>query len=223
MTVPKLVFLVFSIPFLIKTALAAEPLRIGETKNSDVGKFPSNWKCIEKRSDIYTVEIEDGNSFISARADQSAGFIITKVKLDPREHPILRWRWRARRLPVGGDETGKHGRNDCGASVYVIFNRGVTKYNKHTLRYVWSSFPHPKGKTLKKRNVYYVIQENRESPLDVWVEEEVNYLEDYKRLFRKNPPKKILAIGIQSDSDDTRTHSWADYDDLFLIPSEEKR
>jgi len=29
-----------------------------------------------------------------------------------------------------------------------------------------------------------------------------------------------MAIGVQSDSDDTKTSSWADYDDFVLIPSE---
>jgi len=206
--------------FAAGSIFSGDALPVGEIKTSDQGKFPSNWKCVEKNSDIYRVEVENGKSYIAARADQSAGFVITKAEVNPRKYQILRWRWRALKLPAGGDETSRHGPNDCGASVYVVFDRGVTKYLKHTIRYTWSSYPHPKGFSLKKKKVYYVIKENRETPLNEWIEEKVNFYEDYKQLFRKEPPDKILAIGIQSDSDDTGTQSWADYADFILVRKE---
>ena len=199
---------------------SGDALPVGGIKASDQGKFPANWKCVEKNPDIYRVEVENGKPYIAARADQSAGFVITKAEVDPRKYPILRWRWRALKLPAGGDETSQHGPNDCGASVYVIFDRGFTKYLKHTIRYTWSSYTHPKGFSSNRKNVHYVIKENRETPLHEWIREEVNFYEDYKQLFRKEPPDKILAIGIQSDSDDTGTQSWADYADFILVRKE---
>ena len=198
----------------------SDSLPVGEIKTSDQGKFPSNWKCVEKNADIYRVEVENGMPYIAARSDQSAGFVIAKAEVNPRKYQILRGRWRALKLPAGGDETSQHGPNDCGASVYVIFDRGLTKYLKHTIRYTWSSHTHPKGFSLKRKKVFYVIKENRETPLNEWIEEEVNFYEDYKQLFRKDPPEKILAIGIQSDSDDTGTQSWADYVGFTLVKKE---
>lgn len=219
MKIRLIFFFAFTFPLLATGILfSRDALPVGEIKASDEGKFPSNWKCVEKNADIYRVELEDGKPYIAARADRSAGFIITKADVNPEKYPLIRWRWRALKLPVGGDETSQHGPNDCGASVYVVFDRGFTKYLKHTIRYTWSSYTHPKGLSLKRKNVHYVIKENRETPLNEWIGEEVNFYEDYKQLFRKDPPGKILAIGIQSDSDDTETQAWSDYAGFLLLP-----
>lgn len=207
--------------FLISAAPDSLLKPVGPLKPEEEGKFPSNWKKIQGRADIYTVQVEDGNAYLAARPDKAAGMILTEAKVKPRDFPKLKWRWRAKKFPIGADETGKNGKNDCAASVYVIFDKGMTKYTKDTLRYVWSASPHPRKMTLKMKDyVFYVIQENRDTPLDQWVEEEVNFAEDYRQLFKKDPPP-VMAIGVQSDSDDTKTSSWADYDDFVLIPAEE--
>ena len=211
-------FLLLSV-FLIPSSSADGPRWLDQFQTQDEGKFPSDWKKIQGRADIYTVKVESGNAYLAARADQSAGMIVTEAKVSPKDFPKLKWRWRAKYFPTGADETGQHGRNDCAASVYVIFDKGMTKYTKDTLRYVWSAYSHPRGMTLKKKDyIFYVIRENRETPLDQWVEEEVNFQEDYRKLFGKEPPP-VLAIGVQSDSDDTKTSSWADYDDFVLLPA----
>ncbi|MDD5225396.1 MAG: DUF3047 domain-containing protein [bacterium] len=204
--------------FLISASPVDGPRWLDQFKPADEGKFPSNWKKIQGRADIYTVQVESGNAFLAARPDKAAGMILTEAKVNPKDFPKLKWRWRAKKLPVGADETGKNGKNDCAASVYVVFDKGLTKYTKDTLRYVWSAYPHPRKMTLKMKDyVFYVIQENRDTPLDQWVEEEVDFAEDYRKLFKKAPPP-VMAIGIQSDSDDTKTSSWADYDDFVLLP-----
>lgn len=206
--------------FLISASPAEVPRWLDQFQPRDEGKFPSNWKKIQGRADIYTVQVEAGNSYLAARADHAAGMILTEAKVSPKDFPKLKWRWRAKKLPTGADETGKNGKNDCAASVYVVFDKGMTKYTKDTLRYVWSASSHPRGMILKMKNyVYYVIQENRETPFDQWVEEEVNFQEDYRKLFGKDPPP-VMAIGVQSDADDTKSQSWADYDDFILIPAE---
>jgi len=197
--------------------LESAPRQIDRFQARDEGKFPSNWRSVQGKAGIYSIQVESGNAYLAARADQAAGMILTEVRADPGDYSLLRWRWLVRKLPAGADETGNDGKNDCAASVYVVFDRGLTDYTKHTIRYVWSAYPHEKGMTLKVRgNVFYVIRENRNSPLDRWVEEEVNFAGDYRKLFKKEPPP-IAAIGIQSDSDDTGTASWADYDDFFLL------
>ena len=205
---------------LISSSSADGPRWLDQFQTRDESKFPSNWKKIQGRADIYTVQVESGNAYLAARAEQSAGMIVTEAKVSPKDFPKLKWRWRARKFPTGADETGQHGRNDCTASVYVIFDKGFTKYTKDTLRYTWSGTQNPKGMTLKKKDyLFYIIRENRETPLDQWVEEEVNFAEDYRRLFKKDPPP-VLAIGLQSDGDDSKSSSWADYDDFVLLPAE---
>ncbi len=213
-------YCLFLSAFLISASPDSLSKPVGQLKSEEEGKFPSDWKKIQGRADIYTVQVESGNAYLAARAEQSAGMIVTEAKVSPKDFPKLKWRWRARKFPTGADETGQHGRNDCTASVYVIFDKGFTKYTKDTLRYTWSGTQNPKGMTLKKKDyLFYIIRENRETPLDQWVEEEVNFAEDYRRLFKKDPPP-VLAIGLQSDGDDSKSSSWADYDDFVLLPAE---
>lgn len=214
-------FWLLILSFFSISAFSAEgPRWLDQFQPQDEGRFPSNWKKIQGRADIYTVQVESGNSYLAARANQAAGMILTEAKVKPKDFPKLKWRWRAKRFPTGADETGKNGKNDSAASVYVVFDKGMTKYTKDTLRYTWSGSPNPKKMTIKAKDyVFYVIQENRDTPLDQWVEEEVDFAEDYRKLFKKDPPP-VMAIGVQSDSDDTKTSSWADYDDFVLIPAD---
>ena len=48
-----------------------------------------------------------------------------------------------------------------------------------------------------------------------WIMEEVNILEDYKKAFGKNPPKKA-SLAIMSDSDNTgeSATAWIDFIEL---------
>jgi hypothetical protein len=53
------------------------------------------------------------------------------------------------------------------------------------------------------------------------VTEKINVLEDYKRFYNKKAimSRKIHAIVIMSDSDNTKSISEADYDDIYFSKS----
>jgi len=50
-----------------------------------------------------------------------------------------------------------------------------------------------------------------------WYEEEVNFLDDFKKLFGEEPGK-VQGIAILTSSDATKTAAAADYDDFVLLP-----
>ncbi|HTG82237.1 MAG TPA: DUF3047 domain-containing protein, partial [Geobacteraceae bacterium] len=54
-----------------------------------------------------------------------------------------------------------------------------------------------------------------------WVCEERNVLEDYRRVFGKDPPQ-IGAVAVMTDTDDTRDEVTAWYGDIILSVPEEK-
>ena len=50
-----------------------------------------------------------------------------------------------------------------------------------------------------------------------WITEERNVLEDYKKLFGREPPNPV-AFGFLIDGDDTKGKSWGDYDHFKVQP-----
>jgi len=178
--------------------------------------FPSKWRC---RSDearkIYRVESEGGNRFLRAYADKQAFQIGLEHIFDPRQQRRLTWRWRVRKLPQGADERDAN-KHDSAAQVYVVFDN---QYWPRILKYIWSSelpagthFTNP----LYSRGQVIVLR-NGQSQKDRWFEEEVNFYEDYRRLFAAEPGK-VQGIGILTSSDSTQSVASADYDDFTLLP-----
>jgi hypothetical protein len=60
-----------------------------------------------------------------------------------------------------------------------------------------------------------VLLQKGKNNMGKWIMEEVNILEDYKKAFGKNPPKKA-SLAIMSDSDNTgeSATAWIDFIEL---------
>ena len=178
--------------------------------------FPSKWRASnDDAKTIYRIESESGNHFLRARADNKAVQIGLEHTFDPKNQPRLKWRWRVSQMPPGADErvSGKH---DAAAQVYIIFDNRVWP---RVVKYTWSSslpvgtqFTSP----LYSRNKGIVRRSGQPDPKR-WYEEEVNFLEDFKRLFG-DEPGKVQGIAILTSSDATKTTAGADYDDFVLLP-----
>jgi len=178
--------------------------------------FPSKWRASNDDAKIiYRIESESGNHFLRARADNKAVQIGLEHTFDPKNQPRLKWRWRVSQMPPGADErvSGKH---DAAAQVYIIFDNQVWP---RVVKYTWSSslpvgtqFTSP----LYSRNKGIVRRSGQPDPKR-WYEEEVNFLEDFKRLFG-DEPGKVQGIAILTSSDATKTTAGADYDDFVLLP-----
>src|SRR5262245_14666446 len=59
-------------------------------------------------------------------------------KIDVREYPILRWRWRAVRLPAGGDSR-RADTDDQAVQLYLAFPRFPAAVRSRIIGYVWDS------------------------------------------------------------------------------------
>src|SRR2546422_811620 len=89
--------------------------------------FPEQWKVRgdeTKARAIYQVAEEGGNHFLHARADKQDVQIGLSHAFQPKEFPLLRWRWRVDQLPPGADERTEK-TNDSAAAVYAIFDSRV--------------------------------------------------------------------------------------------------
>ena len=184
----------------------------------------------DKFNDSYKIGEEERNYFLEARVKDSGDIIAKEFSYNLNEFPILSWRWRALKLPDGGDERYKSS-GDSVAGIYIIFpslfkperfrNRWWIKVpvpdslKPECIKYVWSSSL-SKGTVTESpyaKKTKIIVLEN--SPLGQWITEEVNVYEDYKRLFHKEPDE-VRAIGILTDADDTSSEAMADYDDVCV-------
>ena len=118
------------------------------------------------------------------------------------------------RLPVGGREDIKR-LADSGAGVYVIFSDHF-RMNR-MLKYVWSSTLPVGMETESPYNsrVKIVVKQSGSEESGRWIDEKVNVVEDFERLFGSEAPE-VEAIAIMSDADNTQSFAEADYDDFRI-------
>ena len=194
---------------------------IDDFNNFPVGGFPKEWKAWRGDDDyarnLYGIDEEDGNRYLKAR-DDGASIIIRKKLGDwnPREYPILTWRWRARILPEGGDERIGP-KNDSAVAVYVLLDQNFFRIPK-TLKYVWSTTL-PIATRHRRDGIgrpHVIVLQTGEEKLGQWVSETVNVYDDFVRTFGKEPPKTAVGIGVLTDGNATKTNSEGDYDDFVI-------
>jgi hypothetical protein len=214
----------------------------------DVGRFsaeragewlPAGWapftfRGIDQHTDYRLVE-EDGKVVVKATAHASASGLMRRITIDPREYPIVRWRWKVANVLEKADIHRREG-DDYPARIYIAFEYdparlglsdrikyGVAKmlHGEHpphaVLNYLWVSKA-PVGLVVPNaytdRSMMIVVQSGAEN-LNAWIEEERNLYEDYKEAFNEDPPM-ISGVAIMTDTDNTGESSVAYYGDILF-------
>lgn len=224
-------------------ALSAQPLReevvverfSGEMENG----MPKGWKPFEfpkkHKPTEYTVQKDGDAVFLKAVSLSSASAIFKEVPEDPKEFPIISWKWKVDGT-IEKAEDGKKEGDDYAARVYVIFEyepKKLTYFQRlkykllqtftktkppgFAINYVWAN-------KLKKNEtafspftdtVVMIAAESGNDNIGKWVAEERNVYEDYKRFFKGEPPR-IAAIAVMTDSDNTQGKATGYYADILL-------
>jgi hypothetical protein len=200
---------------------------------SDVNNFFNTWLLRDdnkkEASNDYGIVSENNNSYLAAKSNGTSIQIAKMIKWDISTYPFLSWKWRANKLPDKANEDAR-GKNDSGASIYVLFQRSNIpflswKYQPvNVIKYVWSTnLPQDKivhkdkskaGKVIYEG--YFFVIESGTANTGKWITEERNVLEDYRKVFNENPKKDPYLIAILSDSNDTKSSAAADYDDIIF-------
>ena len=203
---------VLTLLFLLSIPSMAAELAIGEFSS---GTF-SGWSDeIFKGKTSYTLFSDNGRTVLKGHSVKAASGLIKKIKLDPKEYPLLRWSWKVEHTIKKEDVTLKSG-DDFAARVYVVFPRTFF-WQTRAINYVWaakmskgSSAPSP----YTSKAVIVAVESGVERA-GQWVTEERNYYEDYRKLFGDEPPK-LGAVAIMTDTDDTGEEVTTYYGDIFL-------
>jgi hypothetical protein len=164
---------------------------------------------LEKGSDIYCLHM---------RSDSESSFGIKKgIKINIKEFPYLNWRWKAVRLPDGGDVRNSD-KDDQAMQLYVAFTpSGFPEVlNTPVLGYIWD-YTAPKGWTGRSSQIgggklKYVVIRNNTDQLGLWYTEKRNIYEDYKNLFKdvKSADPPGLTYGVQFHINSHHTGSGAE-------------
>ncbi len=214
-------------------------LEVGKFSASEPGgRLPDGWKPLtfKKISSLTTYElVRDGEHVVvKATSEASASGLTKEVRIDPKEFPIVQWRWKVDNLLKNSDATRKDG-DDYSARLYITFEYdpdkvSVGKQLKYkagrvlfgdipigAINYVWERKA-PVGEMIDNAYtdfVKMVVVESGPHNLGIWVKESRNIYEDYKRAFGEEPPL-INGVAIMSDTDNTKERVVAYYGDIIF-------
>jgi len=221
-------------------AFCLDMIEVGKFSAATVGKgLPDGWKPlafkkIEKHT-TYTLVKDDNNVVIKAVAEASASGLTREIKINPKEYPIVQWRWKVTNVLKKGDVHRKEG-DDYPARIYITFEYDSSKlsffekakyeairllYGEYpplaAINYIWESkapvgtmVPNP----FTDRVMMFVV-ESGSMKVNQWTDEERNVYEDYKRAFGEEPPM-ISGIAIMTDTDNTGESATAYYGDILF-------
>lgn len=223
---------------LVSPLLMAEPVpEFSKIDSLEEGWEPLNFPDIESHTRYELVTL-DGKQVVKAETADSASGMITMIRVDPAERPILRWRWKVSNVYEKGNARRKNG-DDYPARIYVAFEfepekAGFFERMKrkavealfdaqlpgNALNYIWAS--RLEAGTIVANpfsdKTMMVAVDSGSDQTGKWVTVERNVLEDYREAFGEEPPT-IVGIGIMSDSDNTGESATAWYGDIQLLPA----
>jgi len=202
-------------------------------------KIPSNWKPLTfkkiERHTTYSL-VKDGESIIlKAVSETSASGLIREIKIDPKQYPILRWRWKVENILEKGDVRKKQG-DDYPARVYITFEYDpsqlglIEKAKFEAVRLVYGQYPpifainyiweskSPIGTIVPNPysdRVMMIVVQSGKTKLNQWIDEERNIYEDFKKAFGREP-FMISGVAIMTDTDNTGERAIAYYGDILF-------
>ena len=182
---------------------------------------PERWRHVKIHGATqYRIVEIDGRRCLRAESQENASLLLAPVSIDPRRSPWISWSWRVDQL-VDGEALDRTSGSDAAARLYVYFDTPGLPWQKRNLDYVWSAVL-PIGTSMRSpfgSHLNLIVVERGTESLGRWQRVERDVVEGYRRSFGEEPPKKIIAIGLMSDSDNTGSRAVAYFDDLRIGPS----
>jgi hypothetical protein len=164
-----------------------------------------------------------GKGIIKAQSVGSRSSLFKEVDEKEKDFPILSWGWKVSNVIRSAIETRKD-RFDAAARVMVVFGRekgfGIFGMGEPTglkMEYIWASHL-PKGHVFDhpgEKNCKVFVLESGEGKVGQWVYEWRNIRKDFKKAFGEEP-SSLIAIGVQTDTDQSNEMVTAYYSDPVL-------
>ena len=187
--------------------------------------FPKGWELRTKpgtaASEFYLVKDEKNNmSFLHVESDKSSGSIFyNPQKVNLKETPIIRWKWRVNALPSGADSR-EDAKDDQAIGVYfgtgnILLKKSVSyRWDTETPKNSEGNCTYAIG-TLK---VKWFTLRNKDDAVGEWFVEERNVAEDFYKAWGYYPDPEDIYISVSSNSQYTASKASADINWIELNP-----
>jgi Protein of unknown function (DUF3047) len=210
------------------------------------GPPPDPWKLVTlakiKRQTRYSLVRDADTTVLRADADASMASMMHPLHFDPRDHPVVEWRWKIAHLLRKSNIATKAG-DDFPARFYVLFDYDISRLPFATrakirvaraffgedvplavLCYVWD------GKSIKGTTAWspytdrvrVIVAESGEAHVNQWVTVRRNIVDDYRAAFGEDPPQ-VSGVAVATDTDNTGESAVAFYGDIRFLKSVEER
>lgn len=204
------------------------------------GEAVTGWQALKpapKANDTrYSLMADGGKVVLKAEADSSMSGLIYPVRVDVRQYPMLRWRWKVAAPLKNADMTQKTG-DDYAARIYVMFDYPAEKLSFGTrtklrlaealygqriptaaLNYIWDN-RQPVG-TIQP-NTYtdrarMIVVRSGALQAGQWITEIRDLAADFRAAFGEDPPD-IVAVALATDTDNTGVRATAWYGDIEFL------
>jgi hypothetical protein len=216
-------------------------IRVGSfsTAEADASGHPRAWQPISfsniDNKTTYRLVRRDSTQVVKATSDGGASGLVREQRIDPKQHPIIEWRWRVSNVLEKGNVAKKSG-DDYPARIYITFDYdpsnfgfgdrvryqalqvlGYDQIPTRALNYIWASTAE---KDTIVRNPYtdwvqMIPAESGPERTGQWVRHRRNIREDYRDAFGEEPPP-INGVAIMTDTDNTGESATAYYGDIVF-------
>lgn len=187
----------------------------------DIARFSQNeltdWKTkVFSGETQYALTNTDGRTVLHAESTAAASGLFREIKIDLSKTPILHWSWKVDNVLTNIDEHTKAG-DDYPARVYVVFSGGVAFWRTRAINYVWSNNQriNSNWRNAFTENAQMIAVQSGATETGRWVNQKRDVLEDYRRLFGKDP-SNVDAVAIMTDTDNTGATASAWYGDIWF-------
>ncbi|MBI3996838.1 MAG: DUF3047 domain-containing protein [Candidatus Omnitrophica bacterium] len=181
---------------------------------------PAQWReVVLGGHTLYDAVLLDGQPCLRARSHASVSILIHAFKGEATHCRWLSWQWRVDQA-VHGEVLDQKSGSDSAARLYVYFEAPGLPWQKRSVDYVWSTTL-PVGTVVTSPvspMSKLLIAESGTNAAGQWRTVQRNVEEDYRRCFGQQAPP-IAAIGIMSDTDNTRSDTLAYFRDIRLSRS----
>jgi hypothetical protein len=206
------------------------------------GPFPAGWKpwiwSKRKKLTAYSLVEDEGAVVVKAVSSQAASGLIRPLRIDPKQYPIIEWRWKAANLIPGADNS-ERSKEDSPLRLYLSFEGDVAQLGLRdrmffkmiklasgeelpyaSLNYIWENRD-PAGTLIPNPNtarIQMIVVESGAQNLNRWRSYERNVVEDYRQAFGTDPPL-ITGVSLMTDTDNTEENATAYYGDIVFRKS----
>ena len=199
---------------------------------------PKGWKTLTFFNippTEYQVVKYRGEYVLKAHGIGTSSCLFREVKAELGSFPIISWKWKISNVIRQAIETQKD-RNDSAARVIVVFEpvpeemppwyrleyllKGIIWKNAPLgprIEYIWGN-KIEKGRIFENPSVggsKMIILESGERKANRWIREKRNLVDDYRSAFGAEP-QGIVALGIQTDTDQSNEGVTAYYGEIVL-------